>query len=345
MEKKTTQRIVGILVVIALVIILMPLLLDKNEAATQTAAVKAPPFPDQQNQASNKVAANDQKDAPSFIDIPPEVADKINKAANETTDQTNGAQPLEATANPVNDVTAQATQPNASATPEAQSNNNAASSSNAMHPSDSAAAQPNAAAPAMTPSNNTAEAQANTGVNTAPATPAQSAPQTTQSSEKTTTQTEQNKTAEPESNHYSVISNSAKPIVDKIVKAVDTKPINTDKSNHLNPNHGKDKHAVKTASAKKLDTHHSMAKLKKVAWAVQLGSFKDKNNARRLADRLRAAGYKAFMHEVKSARNGLQTRVYIGPEYKQASAAKLSTKIEQQMKMHGFIVSYKPLEL
>jgi cell division septation protein DedD len=60
---------------------------------------------------------------------------------------------------------------------------------------------------------------------------------------------------------------------------------------------------------------------------------------------MRAAGFRAFMHDVKSAKNGPQTRVYIGPEYKQASAVKLSNKIEQQMKLRGFIVSFKPLEI
>lgn len=83
MEKKTTQRIVGILVVIALVIILLPLLLDKNDAsATQTASVSPPPFPDQQQATPpTTVADANNTHAGSSIYISPEIADKINKVA------------------------------------------------------------------------------------------------------------------------------------------------------------------------------------------------------------------------------------------------------------------------
>ena len=76
-----------------------------------------------------------------------------------------------------------------------------------------------------------------------------------------------------------------------------------------------------------------------------MGSFRDKNNARRLADKLRSAGYKAFIREVKSAHGTVQTRVFIGPETKQMAAAQLSNRIEQQMNLHGFVTKYKPFEL
>ncbi len=85
-----------------------------------------------------------------------------------------------------------------------------------------------------------------------------------------------------------------------------------------------------------------LAMLKKIAWVVQMGSFRDKNNAKRLTDSLRAKGYKAFTYETKS--NG-QTRVYVGPEGQQASASTLASKIEQEINMRGIVVSYKPLEL
>lgn len=78
---------------------------------------------------------------------------------------------------------------------------------------------------------------------------------------------------------------------------------------------------------------------------MQLGSFKNKENARRLADKLRTAGYKAFMHEVTSPKGTVQTRVYIGPEYQFTSATKLTMSLGQKMNLHGIVVSYKPLEL
>lgn len=82
--------------------------------------------------------------------------------------------------------------------------------------------------------------------------------------------------------------------------------------------------------------------LKKNAWAVLVGSFKDKNNAKRVTDTLRTNGYKAFTAEAKN--KGI-TRVYVGPEFKQIAAASLANKIEKNMKIHGIVVAYKPLEL
>jgi DedD protein len=77
-------------------------------------------------------------------------------------------------------------------------------------------------------------------------------------------------------------------------------------------------------------------------WAVLIGSFKDKNNAQRITDALRVSGYKAF---TVGAKNSGMTRVYVGPEFKQVAATSLASKIEQQMKVHGTVVTYKPLEL
>lgn len=98
----------------------------------------------------------------------------------------------------------------------------------------------------------------------------------------------------------------------------------------------------KTTLAK--NNQHKDQDLHKRAWVVQMGSFKEKSNARRLADKLRSAGFKAFMHSVKS-KKGEQTRVYIGPETKLVEASSLSKKIEHQLNLKGIIVSYKPLEL
>jgi cell division septation protein DedD len=52
MDKKMTRRIIGVLVMIALVIIVLPLIINGRPAQTalQTADVKAPPFPEPQNE-------------------------------------------------------------------------------------------------------------------------------------------------------------------------------------------------------------------------------------------------------------------------------------------------------
>jgi DedD protein len=106
--------------------------------------------------------------------------------------------------------------------------------------------------------------------------------------------------------------------------------------------------AVKLASSKTkhvaatTDDEAEIVAAKQTAWVVQMGSFKNKTNAERLTNTLRAKGYKAFTFETKS--NG-QTRVYVGPQFKQVAAATTATKIESDLNMHGIVVSFKPLEL
>jgi cell division septation protein DedD len=86
-------------------------------------------------------------------------------------------------------------------------------------------------------------------------------------------------------------------------------------------------------------TEKNLAKLKKPAWVVQVGCFNNKNNAHRLANQLRSAGYKAFTHETKPAIGNVRTHVYIGPEFKEARAVKLSAKLISEMKLQGFVVA------
>jgi DedD protein len=54
MDKKTARRIIGVLVVIALIIIMLPLMFNtgENPSPVQTAEIKAPEFPDPQNTTS-----------------------------------------------------------------------------------------------------------------------------------------------------------------------------------------------------------------------------------------------------------------------------------------------------
>src|SRR3990167_1118460 len=53
MEKKKIQRIIGIVVIMALVVIVMPLLVTKNDFTIQEAAqIKAPPFPEEQQRVA-----------------------------------------------------------------------------------------------------------------------------------------------------------------------------------------------------------------------------------------------------------------------------------------------------
>lgn len=269
MEKKTTQRIIGIIVAIVLIIILLPLLYHRNNNFTQTALTKEPSFPDEQTQPLSE----------KNIDQAQPTTASNTESENAKTVNAESVQPV-----------ANATQQQE--TPKQIDNNSAPQNLSEDQPS----------------SKNSPEKIDTISQN-------ESSPVKEQKTNNDQTAPKQEQ-ASSEQNNSGVISAQYIPKVRKIVESASStkKPVS--------------------------------AELKKSAWVVQLGSFADKNNARRLADKLRAAGYKAFMKEVK-AENGStkQTRVYIGPEFKQASAMKLSKKIEQQMNLRGFIVLYKPLEL
>jgi DedD protein len=257
MEKKTTQRIIGILVAVTLVVILLPLLIGKNDITAQTASIKAPPFPDQSEQLASA--------ASSDVVITQDMADRINHGA---------TAPIPAAPKPVL----------ASAAPVAAATHAALTEKLAPKPAVPAAEQPLAA----TESETLASAASDQAV-------------------------------EKEN-----------------IKTV-TKPIAIQKVAHKTETH---KHKQKQKNTVKAAAKNSSA----TAWVVQLGSFKNKSNAKQLAEKLRHAGYKVFTHDVKSHQGSVQTRVYLGPEYQHAAAAKLSAKFEQKMSMRGFVVAYKPIE-
>ncbi len=63
-------------------------------------------------------------------------------------------------------------------------------------------------------------------------------------------------------------------------------------------------------------------------WAVQLGSFSNKENAERLASDLRKQGYAAFISEVSTS-SGRMHRVRIGPQKDRPSAEQMAGRLEK----------------
>lgn len=94
------------------------------------------------------------------------------------------------------------------------------------------------------------------------------------------------------------------------------------------------KKAIKPIAKKTPAPSHANAKM---AWAVQMGNFKNKQNVTRLVARLHAAGFKTFTRVVD---NGQATKVYVGPESQQAAASALAKKVEQRVQMKGIVTSY-----
>jgi len=230
MDKKKTQRILGVLVILALAIVIFPLLFSKSEVVTQTTSITAPPFPYQENKPTTVAAYDEGND-----DLVPDLNDSAQNQAPAPVNNNNQ----------LNDI--------------------------------------------VNPDNNMNKLEE------------------TLSQRKAANQT------------IDTSKNSTPKIKDE--------PQNSD------------------FTFKKKDKPVPIAKLNQPAWVVQVGSFKNKNNASNLVDKLRVSGFNAFAKEIKYQSGAVRTRVFIGPEFKLASANQLSNKLEKETKMKGIVVSYKPLAL
>ncbi len=76
------------------------------------------------------------------------------------------------------------------------------------------------------------------------------------------------------------------------------------------------------------------------AWDVQLGSFSSSVNALALQDKVRKAGFSAYVEKVK-AEQGISYRVRIGPESSRDRADALRQQVQGKMKMNGIVVPHK----
>lgn len=89
---------------------------------------------------------------------------------------------------------------------------------------------------------------------------------------------------------------------------------------------------------------NGLMKLNSAVWVLQIGSFKNKSNALRVVNQLRANGYRAFIQQISTAM-GENTRVFVGPEYKRTTARALADRLRSEMHIQAIVVSYKPLTL
>lgn len=284
MDKRKTQRILGILVIIALIIILFPLIFSKNEMATQNVTISTPAFPDQKATTTPVATA---ETAPQ--NTPPRTTTSL-------------ADPLPPTGNTTGTEINQDMQPTMD-TPSPTSENND-----------------------FAP---TAPADANS-VPAAPvdaAAPSSSAPQ---ADDDIAGQVKNN----IESNIQPILSPEGGQTISNPPASepsiIKKQPVKSSKN---------------TIHRNKKSAHHDLANLSKQAWIVQMGSFKSKENARSLTDKLRAAGFNAFTKEIKSARGSARIHVYVGPEFKEASATKISKKIQRELNLPSIVLPYKPLAL
>ncbi|GAB4353158.1 MAG: hypothetical protein Kow0060_03390 [Methylohalobius crimeensis] len=74
-------------------------------------------------------------------------------------------------------------------------------------------------------------------------------------------------------------------------------------------------------------------------WAVQVGSFSQADNADSLQNRLRQAGFAAFIEKVK-AEEGVMYRVRVGPYLDKDKAEAMAAEIKQRLALDGFVVPH-----
>jgi len=74
-------------------------------------------------------------------------------------------------------------------------------------------------------------------------------------------------------------------------------------------------------------------------WVVQVGSFGESDNAFGLRDRLRKAGFSAFVEEVTADGNRVY-RVRVGPEQEEGLADNLKQRLAAKMDLDGLVMRY-----
>jgi cell division septation protein DedD len=73
-----------------------------------------------------------------------------------------------------------------------------------------------------------------------------------------------------------------------------------------------------------------------VGYAVQLGAFSNAGDANALRDRVRAAGFSAFVEQVRTDK-GTLSRVRVGPVADRAEADRLKTQVAAKVGIDGMV--------
>lgn len=75
------------------------------------------------------------------------------------------------------------------------------------------------------------------------------------------------------------------------------------------------------------------------SWALQVGTFGNKENANKFRDKLRKAGHKAYVESSKPD-GKTSYRVRIGPELEKKRLEKLKAQLMKEKKIDGFVVRH-----
>lgn len=72
-----------------------------------------------------------------------------------------------------------------------------------------------------------------------------------------------------------------------------------------------------------------------VAWTLQLASFKDRDNADKLKQRLLKAGYKAYIRQKQDL-----SKVFVGPDLQRVEMEKLRDRLKKEFKLDGLVLRF-----
>lgn len=100
--------------------------------------------------------------------------------------------------------------------------------------------------------------------------------------------------------------------------------------------------AVQVAATEAKTAKSTSAAIAGKAWLVQLGSFSNAANAESLQKKLRGQGYNAYLQKSKVSKNGQMMKVLVGPETQRAKAELVLNKINKELRLKGFIVPFEP---
>lgn len=76
-----------------------------------------------------------------------------------------------------------------------------------------------------------------------------------------------------------------------------------------------------------------------VGWVVQVGSFSQADNAMALRDKLRGAGFTAFVEKLKTG-EGTVYRVRVGPELRREAAEAQLEKLKRTQQLDGIVMGH-----
>lgn len=304
MERQTKHRILGILVIIGLVIILLPLFQTSGELMTNTAAITPPPFPDQ----------------------PTQVADNTTMAIDSSdTIQQQWVKPaVDANAPHPDDDIINTVRPEAAAQP--------------------AQAEASQAAPVTPVNQPVIDTDSDADTIQVPVSHAAVVQSEMSVNQQKTSNIPEVTNSEPEkvSKFRIIEGDKAANLLSKHPKTSRQIKVLGD-ARHSKVELTKKPHlaAATTTSLREIDR---LSKLSSAAWVIQVGSYKNKANALRIVNQLRANGYRAFIQEI-SSNEGDHTRVYVGPENKRTNALALADRLNNHMHVQGIVISYQPLTL